>query len=704
VDPRRLALIRSGGEGRITVGSGYLIAPGLVLTARHALTDRTTGRFWQTVKVSVGHEREGELTRTSAELLWVHPTGLDIALLRLAQEIPVPDAVRWGRPEGPAPLPYRGLGYPWAAKNGDLREPELLRGFLPVLSGGRDRYVLDQTPAPAPRAGGKNAWGGASGAAIFCGDHLVGVVTEEDQAYGARRLIAVPVSSFATDGTFAEHLGGCPELAAIGAQLPKAGPGAERTPTERRLENLLRPLFPDEATLGMRGRELARELGYDTAGYAPGTADLVALTKAHRRALATLGEILAPIARGETRTALTTLLTTARALGHGALLSPSEYGDLLSHLRRSREEDATRIRRAAVEALRLEVLPDVLTRSSLDEDHLADVIEELERLPGIGFPALLRLVEYVAADAGGELGDALRAWSETVAGRLGIVREVLDERRTDAERWAKRLVSPVSRVVMTLKRDDDAEDERYWCGILLVRDDGTPRVLKEAESLSKTPTEVASSLSEAVLAVQREPGQGDTVPWVTVEVHRDTLHHGVDEWVPGADDDILPARPIGADYRVSLSCPELRARSEEDRDRRWKHGRQATLVVDPTCTGRDRLVHLLRTEHRDTARVVLHGPADQRRPLLLAALALGAPVVLWDRDADGHEDAGRLADLAPAGDLDGLPERIRHFRSEAVAAAGERRARPSLVWEPEGRPPRIEPLRFADPVRGTNAP
>ena len=701
MDPRRLALIRSGGEGRITVGSGYLIAPRLVLTARHVLIDRETEKLWRTIRVAVGHERDGELTKTSAELLWEDPDGLDIALLFLDQEIPLPAPVRWGRPEGLAPLPYQGLGYPWAAKNGDLREPEHLRGFLPLLSGGKGRYVLDQTPAPAPRTGGGNAWGGASGAAIFCGDHLVGVVTQEDQAYGARRLIAVPVSSFATDGTFAAHIGGCPELHAVGAPLPRAE--AERTPVEREVENLLRPLFPDEGTLRMRGRELARELGYDPTGYDPGTADLAALTKAHPRALATLGEILAPTVRDETRTALTTLLTTARALGYGALLSPGEYGDLLSHLRRSRDDDATRIRRAAVEALRLEVLPDALTRSSLDEDHLADVIAELERLPGIGLPALLRLVEYVAADTGGAHGDALRSWSDKVAGRLGILREVLDERRTDAERWAKRPVSPVSRVVMTLERDDEAEDERYRCRILLARDDGTHRVLKEAESLSKTPTEVASCLSEAVLAVRGEPGQGDKAPWVTVEVGRDTLQRAIDEWMPGTDDDILPARPIGADYRVSLSCPELRARSAQDRDRRWKHGRQATLVVDPACAGRDHLVHLLSTEHRDTARVVLHGPADQRRPWLLAALALGAPVVLWDRDADGHEDAGRLADLAPAGDLDGLPERVRHFRSKAVAGAGERRARPSLVWEPESPHPRIDPLRFADPVRGTNA-
>ncbi|GAQ53099.1 trypsin-like peptidase domain-containing protein [Streptomyces acidiscabies] len=699
MDPRRLALIRSGDAERHTVGSGYLIAPRLVLTARHVLIDRATTKFWPKINVYVGHERDGEQIKTSAQRLWEHPSGLDIALLQLAEEIDLPDPVRWGRPEGRAPLPYEGLGYPWASKNGQLRAPEHLRGFLPVLSGGKDRYVLDQTPAPAPRVGG-NAWGGASGAAIFCGDHLVCVVTEEDQAYGARRLIAVPVSSFATDDTFTAHIGARPQLAPIGAPLPKAEPGAERTPAERELEKLLRPLFPDAATRTEHGKELAHQLGYDTAGYAPCAADLVTLALTHPRALATLSETLAQKQNATNRTALTTLLTTTRTLAYGALLSLNEYDDLLTLLR-SRDNDPTLIPRAAREALRYAVLPEALNQPRLDEAQLADAIAELENLSDKGAPALLKVVEYIAAAT--EQRDDLRTWSKAVADRLGVHQDVLAEHRAEAERWAKRPASPVSRVVMSLERDEAAGEERYRCRILLVRDDGTHRVLKEVESVSKTPQEVASCLSEAVFAVREEPGQGDTVPWVTVEVDRDGLQRAVDEWVPGAVDDILPARPIGADYRVSLSCPEFRRRSEDDQKRRWRHGRQVTLVVDPACDSVHRLVHLLRTDHRDTARVVLHGPADQQKPWLLATLALGAPVVLWDRDAGGHEDAVRLVGLAPAGDLDGLPERVRHFRSDTAARWGERRARPSLVWEPEERHPRSESLLLADPARGTNA-
>lgn len=718
MNPRRLALIRSGeaGEGRITIGSGYLVAPRLVLTARHVLENRDTGEFWPHVSVHVGHHREGGTTRVAAEPLWSHPDGLDVALLRIDREINLSGSVRWGRPAGTAPLPYVGLGYPWAAK-GETREPEYLRGVLPLLSGGRDRYVLDQGPAPAPRSGGGNAWGGASGAAIFCDGHLVGVVTQEDLAYGARRLIALPVLSFAGDGGFVSHIeeetDEPPEVSAIGASLPLAGPQAGRTLAERELERLLGPLFPYPGTRMDQARALARELGYDSEGYEPSAADLVALLMAHPRALASLGEIVASSAQGAVRDALTELFARARTFECATLLSVNEYEDLLGLLRPVCEKRPALLPQAAREAFRHLVLPEILTRPQLSEDDLGGVIEGLEELAdseGVPqgtppVPALLRLVEYVAAAVEDGLGGALRAWSETTAGRLGIHAGALGERRADAARWAKRPSSPVSRVVMELEHEDIDGDDRYRSRILLVRDDGSYRVL-EAKSVPKTPREVASSLREAVFAVGQEAGQGDQVPWVTVVVDRDRLHMAVDEWVPGEPDGILPVWPIGADYQVSLSCPELNAQfrdRESAQDRRWKNGRASVLVTGPECGEGSRLVYLLKNTHRDTARVVLHGPADERRSSLLVCLALGVPVVLWDRDAIGYEDAGRLENLAPDDDLEGLPERVRDFRGGSVTCPEQGRAQPSLVWEPEDRLPRAESLRLTDPSRGTCA-
>ncbi|MEV0481856.1 trypsin-like serine protease [Streptomyces sp. NPDC050508] len=719
MDRRRLALIRSGGpdQGRLTVGSGYLIAPRVVLTARHVLEDRDTGMLWPVITVHIGHHLDGETTRVDAELLWTHPDGLDVALLHIDREIGPSGSVRWGCPAGTAPLPYEGLGYPWAAK-GKTRAPEHLRGVLPVLSGGKDRYVLDQGPAPTARTDGGNAWGGASGAAIFCGSHLVGVVTEEDHAYGARRLIALPVSSFAGDGGFVSHLkeqtGRSPEMSAIGASLPEAGPAAERTAAERELEKLLAPLFSHPGVRVDHARALAHELGYEAEGYEPTVADLVALLMAHPRAIASLGEALASSAQGTSRAALTYLFSWARALDCGSLLSMNEYDTLIVLLSRICEKQPALLSRTAGEALRYVVLPEILTRPQLGEGDVYGVVEGLEDLSdGVSdpegappVPALLRLVEYVAAVAGGELGNDLRAWSGKTARRLGIRDGALGERRADAAQWSKRAESPVSRVVMELAHDPGAGDDRYRVRILLVRDDGSYRMLKEAESEPKTPQEAASSLSEAVFAAAQEHGQGDHVPWVTVVVDRAGLDLAVDEWEPGALDDILPAWPIGADYRVSLSCPELSYRRPEravDQERRWKNGRASVFITNRTSGDSRQLVNLLKTKHRDTARVVLHGPADERRSSLLTCLVLGVPVVLWDREAIGYEDAGRLETLAPASDLEGLPERVRDFRSDSAVCQTEQRARPSLVWEPEGNIPRTESLQLSDPWRGSRA-
>ncbi|MEU4173714.1 serine protease [Streptomyces sp. NPDC026589] len=268
MDPARLALIRSGDEQPRGVGSGYLIAPRLVLTARHVLEDRSNRTLWPTITVRIGHHSGGEMTRVPAQLLWAHSDGLDVALLCIDQEIDVPGSVRWGQPTGTVPLPYEGLGYPWAAK-GETRDPEHLRGELPPLSGSTGRYVLDQGPAPVPRTDGKNAWGGASGAAIFCGGHLVGVVTQEERSFGARRLIALPVHSFAEDGDFVSHLvrhsGRPPELNTIGASQPEAG-----SISEHGLKKLLAPLLVDLSVNTGRARGLERDLGCE-----PSLADLV---------------------------------------------------------------------------------------------------------------------------------------------------------------------------------------------------------------------------------------------------------------------------------------------------------------------------------------------------------------------------------------------------------------------------------------------
>ncbi|MFC8830830.1 trypsin-like peptidase domain-containing protein [Streptomyces sp. NPDC057137] len=721
MEPGSLALIRGGtAEQRRSVGSGYLIAPRLVLTARHVIEDKDTGSDWPQIQLRVGHPGKGGTVRAEATVVWRHPR-LDVALLLTRDAVEVPGApVRWGHPVGKAPLCYEGLGFPLANAD-EEREVEHLRGTLPLLSSGsRDLYTLDQERAPDHRADGRKAWGGTSGAAVFCEDRLVGVVIQDDQSYGNRRLRACPAHAFAQDSGFGavllRYADGPPHLVDIGASLPGARPPADRTPAEQELEQSLWHFLGAPETCSFHARSLARELGYQVpTGYAPSVADLMALFAGHRRALASLSGTLAPTATDDdARTRLTALLTRARAAGLGSLLSLAEYESLLRLLSGICKERPTLLPRAAGEALRYACLPEALSRTQLSIDELGQVVQELESMsdseqvpdgtPRV--PALLRLVEYVAAAVGGEEAAELREWATRVADRTGIHPTALAERREDARGWAARQTSPVSRVVLELTGVQASTDERYVCRILVARQDGTHILLHESETVPRTPEEVAACLREAVESAADEPGQGDHVPWVTVLVDRQGLHLAVDEWNPGAPNDIVPDLPIGAEFRMTLSCPDMSrlvATRDSHQRRRWRSGHPVPLVTDQSCATRSQLRVMLETSHRDATRVVVHGPREQRVPLLEVCLALGVPVVLWDRAAEGYEDATKLRQLEPVGTLAELPERVRVFRSKAFdSPSATATARPALVWEEESSHPKPESLQLRDPRRGVH--
>lgn len=720
MDPHRLVLIRSGTTRlRRRVGSGYLVAPRLVLTAGHILRDRERGSYWEEIQVGVGHPGRGETLRTKAELIWVHPQDLDVALLLTHDEIGVPGSVRWGHPVGTAPLRYEGLGFPLASAE-DGRDAEHLRGVLPPLSSGaRGLYVLDQEPAPDLRGDGRKAWGGASGTAVFCEDHLVGVVIRDDLSYGNRRLRALPAHCFVRDDGFEallrQYADGPPRLAEIGAALPTARPAAERGPAEQETERLLWSVLGGRITYATHARALARRLGYTVPdGHEPTVPDLAALVAAHPRALPSLSSTLAPALTGEgERTRLTDALTRARAGGLCLLLSMDECKHLLELLRGICKEQPTLIPRAAREALRYAWLPDPLNRTHLCADDLEPVVEHLEsvsdseRVPDgtPPVPALLRLVECVAAALGREAGAELRGWSDRVAARTGIHPAALAERRTDADRWAARQPSPFSRVVVEVSRARTEPRESYYCRILLARADGTHTSLHEAESAPRTPEEVARRVRDAVEVVADELGPTAT-PHATVLVARDSLHLPIDEWNPGAPNEFVPDQPIGAEFCITLSCPEMsdlvRGREREHR-RRWESGHAAPLVVDDERVTRPRLRRLLQTTHRDATQVVLHGSPEQRNALLELCLALGVPVVLWDRRADCPADAAGLRQLDPTGPLADLPERVRVFRGTAFDEPETLPARPALVWEEHGRRPRPESLTLQDPPEGAHA-
>ncbi|MFJ1607732.1 trypsin-like serine protease [Streptomyces sp. NPDC088253] len=260
MDPRRLVDIRAGdAEQKQGLGSGYLIAPRLVLTARHVTRQQDSGVQWPYIDVYVGLPSSGAIEHRRAKVRWTHPTGRDVALLELSSEVDVPGQVLWGRAGGTSALSYGGLAFPLATRTADgHRKVEQLRGALPPLAGGRgvhDLYVLDQHTAPGDRSDGKQAWAGASGAAVFCDDHLVGVVIHDDEAFRNHRLHACPTHTFIADGEFTDLLREHDVVPPAALTLIKAGPvSAPAAAPGPRLPSWLSPLPADPSSMFV-GRE-----------------------------------------------------------------------------------------------------------------------------------------------------------------------------------------------------------------------------------------------------------------------------------------------------------------------------------------------------------------------------------------------------------------------------------------------------------------
>ena len=301
------------------------------------------------------------------------------------------------------------------------------------------------------------------------------------------------------------------------------------------------------------------------------------------------------------------------------LLSVGEHKRLMAELRGIVETDPTLVPRAAREALRFTPLPEVLLRGKLHADDLELAVEELEAISDSAavpdgtpqVPALLRLVEYVAATVDDVPRDALQEWNKRVAFRLGIHDSALGERRNDAHRWAACLPAPVSRIQVQLSRDTGDPEGQCRCTVSLLRKDSSPIPLLSTTDSLRTAEEVAMLVRDAVESIQSEPGQKHHVPHVNVVVSLKDLDLPVDEWIPGQLNEFFPAKPLGAHFPLTLSCPEISEKvpsRENHRRRRWEDGNDTPLVIDQNCTTDYEVDRLLQHDHHATRQVVLHGP------------------------------------------------------------------------------------------------
>jgi hypothetical protein len=173
-------------------GSGYRVRPGAVLTAAHVIADAAA------VRVRFDADLPGEWT-ASVTSCWIDRRS-DLAVLSIAPRDgePAVAVARFGRigaGQG-AVLAIRMAGFPrFKLKGGDAagkyRDSHQADGSVAVLSNWREGTLEVTVPAPERDPDpAVSPWEGMSGAAVWAGDRIVGVIAAHHRADGLGRLAA----------------------------------------------------------------------------------------------------------------------------------------------------------------------------------------------------------------------------------------------------------------------------------------------------------------------------------------------------------------------------------------------------------------------------------------------------------------------------------------------------------------------------------
>ena len=192
---------------RFSVGSGYLIGNGLVLTARHVVADASDRCVVRTLE---------DKHWVAATVVW-ESADSDAALLRITDSVAGGvTPVRLGRLVGDVRVPCTAIGFLSAelqhGEVGGAQRVERVIGEIDHVSREKPgipeplmRMYL-QGAAPAPREGGRGSWEGMSGAGVVCGELLVAIVAFGRAGFGGDRLSAIPLAELAAAPGFMDTL------------------------------------------------------------------------------------------------------------------------------------------------------------------------------------------------------------------------------------------------------------------------------------------------------------------------------------------------------------------------------------------------------------------------------------------------------------------------------------------------------------------
>ncbi|MDT9682807.1 tetratricopeptide repeat protein [Streptomyces sp. TRM76323] len=404
--------------------AGYEIAPRLVLTAAHAVA---------AVGSPVAVSRAGEFTDHPGHVVWRGTpedpagndrSGTDAALVRVSAEDwePAPPGrTLWGRIVGDGEsVLWRATGFPHSEER--CRESEQAEGKISPLSGlVGGMYVLDCTTF-RDRGPDDSSWRGMSGAAVLCGDFVVGVVVRDVPDRVPARLEAERAVTLLRDGTF---LAALERYGAPGPHVPQpveyaalADPD-HHAGTRHAPRSAVELLHPGRAIVPFHGRE----------------EELSALAAWAERADGEVAVVHAPGGRGKTRL----VVELSRRLGAKwsfLWLRPGERMDARTRApglplmvvvdgadgrveeTRSVLEFASRYREAPVKAVLLarsaggwleEVAGDSLHRGSVLSTAL---VRELPELPPAGPDDHLAAARALAAGLAALPGSGKRRWKK----------------------------------------------------------------------------------------------------------------------------------------------------------------------------------------------------------------------------------------------------------------------------------------------------
>jgi hypothetical protein len=180
-------------------GSGYLIAPGRVLTAAHVVAGASAVR----VRLDVGQHTEIDVGAVS---WWAEPSGGDRTDLAV---VTIPEDATAGRECEPARfgqisnctavLIVQAFGFPrfkLRADAADLDQPGVFRDFeqvtghTPVAANRRQGTLAVYLDDPPPSPGDPSPWEGMSGGPVWAAGRIVAVVAEHHPSEGTGRLTA----------------------------------------------------------------------------------------------------------------------------------------------------------------------------------------------------------------------------------------------------------------------------------------------------------------------------------------------------------------------------------------------------------------------------------------------------------------------------------------------------------------------------------